>query len=181
MIYWTADTHFFHTKIIHYTNRPFSTVEEMNDVLINNINRVVSPSDTLYHLGDFAWRNAECIQNMRRAIICNNIHLIYGNHDRVIRHNKNLQRLFTSVGDITEVLLSHQRRIVLCHYGMRTWNAKFHGAWHLYGHSHDTLPEDDSLSFDVGVDCPEWNYTPISLDQIVSKMERKIENVSQAR
>jgi calcineurin-like phosphoesterase family protein len=45
----------------------------------------------------------------------------------------------------------------------------------LYGHSHGELPENDSLSFDVGVDCN--NYAPVSLDEVNERMEKKIERL----
>lgn len=56
MIYFTSDTHFFHNNIIKACNRPFASVEEMNDGLIKNWNNTVSPKDTIYHLGDCALR-----------------------------------------------------------------------------------------------------------------------------
>jgi calcineurin-like phosphoesterase family protein len=62
--------------------------------------------------------------------------------------------------------------ITLCHYALRVFNKSHHGSWHLYGHSHGTLPDDpNSLSFDVGVDC--HNYFPISLDQVKKIMSKK--------
>ncbi len=62
--------------------------------------------------------------------------------------------------------------IVMLHYSMRVWNKSHHGSWHLYGHSHGTLPDDpNSLSIDVGVDC--HNYQPISYDEIKSIMSKK--------
>jgi len=55
---------------------------------------------------------------------------------------------------------------------MRVWNKSHHGAWHLYGHSHGTLPDDkNSLSFDVGVDC--HNFTPINFEQVSAIMKKK--------
>jgi calcineurin-like phosphoesterase family protein len=55
---------------------------------------------------------------------------------------------------------------------MRVWNKSHHGAWHLYGHSHGTLPDDpNALSFDCGVDC--HNYTPISFEQVEAIMAKK--------
>ena len=58
-----------------------------------------------------------------------------------------------------------KQKIMLLHYSMRTWLSKSRGTWHLYGHSHGTLPDPrGEACFDVGVDC--WNYRPISYDEV---------------
>jgi calcineurin-like phosphoesterase family protein len=59
MLFFTADTHFGHANIIKYCQRPFSSVEEMNETLIANWNRVVAAEDTVYHLGDVALGDAK--------------------------------------------------------------------------------------------------------------------------
>ena len=53
MKYYTSDLHLFHTKIIEYEKRPFGSVEEMNNTIIDNINYRLTPDDELYILGDF--------------------------------------------------------------------------------------------------------------------------------
>ena len=52
MIYFISDTHFYHHRILEYTNRPFDRIEDMNETIIENWNKVVTPKDTVYHLGD---------------------------------------------------------------------------------------------------------------------------------
>lgn len=37
-----------------FAPRPFLSVEEMNETIINNWNKRVSPNDVVYHLGDIA-------------------------------------------------------------------------------------------------------------------------------
>lgn len=54
-VFFTSDTHFGHKAIIGFCDRPFSSVEEMTEVLVENWNSVVGPTDTIYHLGDFAF------------------------------------------------------------------------------------------------------------------------------
>lgn len=158
----TSDTHFGHDKIRTYCNRPFSSVEEMDAVIIENWNRVVSPGDRVIHLGDFSFKDPE----FYRKKLNGNIILCLGNHDR-----RNKLRGFNSIFQIFE-FREKEQPIVCCHYAMRIWNKSHYGAWHLYGHSHHTLPDiSDSLSLDVGMDG--WNYTPVSLEQVAQKMAAK--------
>lgn len=172
-IWFTADLHLGHTNVIKYTNRPFINIEEMDETLINNINRRVKLDDTLYIVGDFAGWSVEPkeFERYRRAIQCKNLHLIIGNHDRpVLAH---LNPLFTSIHDLLDLMINGQR-ITLCHYAMKTWHQSHRGAWSLYGHSHHGLEDDSSLlSIDIGVDGKGYNYSPLSLADIRAKMNEK--------
>ena len=56
MIYFTADLHLGHPAAIKFGNRPFENVEEMDKTLISNFNSIVKPNDTVYILGDIAYR-----------------------------------------------------------------------------------------------------------------------------
>lgn len=55
-IWFTADPHFGHATINRHCERPCASVAQMDEELLRNINDRVSPEDTLYHLGDFAFR-----------------------------------------------------------------------------------------------------------------------------
>ena len=52
-LFFTSDTHFNHTNILQYCNRPFKIVDQMNETIITNWNNVVEPDDIVFHLGDF--------------------------------------------------------------------------------------------------------------------------------
>lgn len=175
MIWFTADTHFFHKNIIDYSNRPFTSVEQMNETMVNNWNDRVHPGDIVYHLGDFALSNRiEPVRDLRsrlNGVIC----LIRGNHENTAEDMKDQ---FIWIKDYCEVkhpdpdAPNGLRKIVLCHYAMRVWNRSHYGAYHLYGHSHGSLPDDpNSLSFDVGVDC--HNYRPINFEEVKEIMSKK--------
>ena len=140
----------------------------MDARLIDNINRKVKKDDTLYHLGDFAYPKYRSVSSYRSEIVCRDIRLVIGNHDSV---TKDFKENFRIVDKRLDVIFNHQR-IVLDHYSMRVWDRSHHGAWHLYGHSHGSLPDDpNSLSFDVGVDCHK--YHPISFDEVSNIMKKK--------
>lgn len=80
MIYVISDTHFCHPNIIKLCNRPFNSVEEMNEELIKRWNAVVGPEDTVIHCGDFIMGS---INNIDKILPRLNgyIILIVGNHD----------------------------------------------------------------------------------------------------
>lgn len=167
-VYFTSDTHFGHVNIIKYCNRPYKTVEEMNESLIYNWNKVVKKNDIVYHLGDFCLGKIDEFDSYFNQLK-GKIILIEGNHDR--NANKNKHRFHEYHTGYIEVNVDGWP-IVLSHYAMKVWNNSHNGAFHLYGHSHGTLPDDiQSMSFDVGVDC--HNFTPISIKQIEKIMEKK--------
>lgn len=175
MIYFTSDTHFFHSNIIRYTNRPFKDAAEMNYELIKRWNEKITPNDTVYHLGDFA---LGCSENQLNSIISQlnfeHMHVVKGNHEKCFSdwYYRNKPRNISFYGSYLETKLSG-RDFTLCHYAMRVWNKSHRGAFHLYGHSHGTLPDDpNSKSFDAGVDC--HNYFPISLDEVIKIMDKKV-------
>lgn len=169
-IYLTSDLHLGHKNIIKHSNRPFKTVQEMDEALIGNFNSKVKPDDTVYILGDFAFGDGLKKAEKYFKRLNGNKHLIIGNHD-----SKHVVALpWESVSPLTEIKISKSTRLVLCHYAMRVWHHAYRGVYHLHGHSHGTLPENKSLSFDVGVDV--WNYSPVSLEDIKKKMFFKKEN-----
>lgn len=173
-VYFTADTHFGHKNIIKYSNRPFDSVEEMDRELIRRWNEKITPQDVVYHLGDFAFCERERILEIREQLN-GEIFLIKGNHD------KEAVKCKTAFGWIRDFYeLKHpdpnghngKHSVTLMHYAMRVWNRSHHGTFHLYGHSHGSLPDDPtSRSFDVGVDC--HNYYPISYAEVQEIMAQK--------
>jgi calcineurin-like phosphoesterase family protein len=178
MNFWfTSDFHFGHANIIKYSNRPFVDTIEMDETILRNLNRKVKPDDILYFLGDFLFGQDKIRRffNYRSRIKCNNIIAIWGNHDDVIRKDNNIRQAFSWSGDFKEAFPGG-KRITLCHYAMKIWNKSHHRAYHLYGHSHGSLPDDPtSCSFDVGVDTELFGhtrFTPYSLEEVVEIMTK---------
>jgi len=158
-IWFTSDTHYNHKSIVAGVSewedksgcRLFATLEEHNDKLVENFNKLVQPNDILYHLGDWSFGGFKAIEDFWSRLNCENIHLILGNHDHHIERNReDIQKLFKSVQHYKEIKING-RFIVLCHYAMRVWNHSHKGAWMLYGHSHGTL---DAMRPEIG--NPNW-------------------------
>ena len=51
--FFTSDTHFDDEFAISYSSRPFQSMDEMNAVMVERWNHVVTDEDFVYHLGDF--------------------------------------------------------------------------------------------------------------------------------
>jgi calcineurin-like phosphoesterase family protein len=166
--YMVSDYHFKHKGIIAHCDRPFSSSDEMDEVLIENTNKVVKFNDTLYLLGDFCWWNLplEEIYKLRRRINCKNIHLIWGNHDKHLKkfHRRGeINDLFTTYQDYLE--LNHNGQCyILFHYPIRDWDKKFHQSRHCSGHTHSKNRIIEANSFNIGVDA--WDFTPANINQI---------------
>lgn len=73
-VFFTADTHFGSERALTLSRRPFKTVEEMDETLINNWNSVVGKDDIVYHLGDFG--NYEIVKRLNGKVT-----LIWGNYE----------------------------------------------------------------------------------------------------
>ena len=159
MYFFTSDQHFNHRKIIKYCNRPYNSVEEMNESIISNHNEVVGKNDVVIHAGDFAFVNRESeAQKIFKRLNGNHIYL-KGNHDRWMP--KGTQYLWKKV--------VNKKHIAICHYAMRIWPGSHYGGWNLHGHSHGTLPPMKN-QYDIGVD--NNNYYPVSFDQLLDIMRK---------
>lgn len=168
----TADTHFGHASIIRNCARPYSSVEEMDEGLIDNWNAVVHPRDTVWHLGDFGFGDETRLAKIFHAL--NGAKkLIVGNHDLDSKGDvvKSIARLpWASVSYGHEIEHDGQR-ISLSHYAGLTWNAEHHGAYQAFGHSHGRLMGLPG-SVDVGVDAQD--YRPISVEEFVRQADDTI-------
>lgn len=184
LTFFISDLHFGHENVIKYSNRPFLSVEEMDQTLVDNWNSIVKEKDTVIIAGDIAMRYSSNYAYNIVKKLKGHKHLVFGNHDKAIKKNKDFVNLFESVSDLLTVKVQDKeaiggtRRIVVCHYPMLVWDRSHYGAWHLHGHCHGTLPDDNtSLRFDIGVDA--WTtygtklYRPIEYNEIKERMKLK--------
>ncbi|MDR0741687.1 MAG: hypothetical protein LBF28_02845 [Rickettsiales bacterium] len=78
-----ADPHFDSENIIKFGARPFISVAEMNETIIQNYNIIVGKHDKCYWLGDIMYNaTKEKVAGILRQMHGRKL-LIIGNHDRV--------------------------------------------------------------------------------------------------
>jgi calcineurin-like phosphoesterase family protein len=177
-----SDTHFGHKNICRGVTewrlpdgsvpiaqtRDFDTIGQMNDAIVNGINSVVGQDDVLIHLGDWSFGGFENIKIFRDRIVCQEIHLILGNHDHHIENNRSdCQELFASVNHYTKLMYKFDT-LVLMHYPIDSWDGLNKGHIHLHGHVH--LPTGKIFGkgrrMDVGIDG-SLLFAPYSLDNVI--------------
>lgn len=163
-IYLTADLHLGHENIIRYCDRPFRNADEMNGALVGNILETVKQTDTLYVLGDFAFRPevfaayAALIESQCAVV------WVHGNHDPKQRRDP-----------LATDFKHAKHHFYACHYPWATWRPN---TVMLHGHCHGSevaLPSDSRQQwrYDVGVDT-EWDgrrYYPVPIEAVLARME----------
>lgn len=170
-VWFTSDLHFWHKNICKYCNRPFESIEAMNEALIENWNKVVKDDDVVFILGDLGFCGYEKLEPLMKKLKGKK-YLVQGNHDSdkivaklyqadiIEDYYKMITITVTGDEEIPEQVL------VLCHFPMIDWENKEKGSWMVHGHQHQ-LPETPSCSvmhWDVGVD--KNNLTPVSFEQL---------------
>lgn len=178
-VFFTSDTHFNHTNIIRFCDRPFGSTEEMNEKLIGNWNSVVGLDDIVFHLGDFCLGgSAEWTKVLDR--LNGKIYLIIGNHDL-----KNMKQGF--IGRFEHVAMEMRieigkQKIYLNHYPFLCFEGGYKDVWQLFGHVH-TRKNNTGIDagrlqylyptqYDVGVDNND--FMPVSFEQVKKIIEKQV-------
>lgn len=177
MNFYIADTHFGHRNIIRYDNRPFFTVKEMDDTLIDRWNEVVGDKDTVYILGDFSWYQEGETLKILDCLSGRKV-LIKGNHDKI---SHQVAKQFVKVCDYLEIT-DDNTRVVMSHYPMPFWNGQFRDSVHLYGHVHNShqwnfcrswrrelqqIQDIPMRMYNVGCMMEYMDYMPRTLEEII--------------
>jgi len=161
-VYVCSDPHYSHKNLIKSlsswesgAHRDFKSIPHHNDTLVNNINNLVKKEDVLFILGDVAFGGHENVRALMDRIIVDEVHLIYGNHDRHIINNRDgIRNCFTSSHKQLDIMIDNDQ-FVLFHYPILEWENCHKGSYHLYGHQHN-LPQNRfsnrGRSMDVGFD-----------------------------
>lgn len=185
-VYVTSDQHFNHNNILTFEpkSRPFKTVDEMNETLIDNWNSVVQSDDTVWQLGDFVMGLADTVNDILPKLN-GRIIIVLGNHDTHSKIKKYLDCGVIVTPDYYAIAVDNSsgKKIIMCHYprNMIKEDTDSYGSilnghaddylW-LYGHIHSAAPHgynQNDNSYHVGVDTN--NLTPVLLDDVLKSIK----------
>lgn len=187
--WYTSDLHLGHANIVTFCDRPWDTVEQMNEGIVQRWNDVVAPDDEVYVLGDLALGKLD--DSLAVAARLNGIkYLVPGNHDRCwsgyrrdgkvrpedVKRYEEAGFMVLAERVITDLDRGHSPEVLLCHFPYMlderhgTRYAEHHpedqGMWLLHGHTHSTkILSDHPRQIHVGMDA--WGYTPVDEEWIL--------------
>lgn len=172
MTYWfSSDYHLGHANIIKYCDRPFESLKEMEDTIVNNHNSRVKPDDTVFFLGDFCFTNSkggkkgEGEQTKAKEYLKRlngNFVMVKGNHDANNSQKSCIEGIVIKLGG-EEMYLTH-----------KPTNYTDRCRINIVGHVHEAWKKrvyEDTILINVGVDV--WDFKPINIQEILREVEKE--------
>lgn len=178
MNFYSSDFHCQHYNMTKA--RGFQSCQEMEDVIVENFNSIITKRDVLYHLGDFYWNNdMEGIRKFIARLNCKKLIFLKGNHDKPLI--KFMQRTKNSKLELYSDLLvkDGDYKLHLYHYPINDWDRKHHNKdnnykyLHAFGHQHavNTTPHfQEKGAVNVNVDMN--NYMPLNINDIAEIIKK---------
>lgn len=179
MIYYIADTHFRDQSIFDKCKRPFKSIEDMENIIIDNWNKRVKDDDVVYVLGDIAKDDDSSIIQIFEKLNGHK-HLIVGNHDHQILDSIRKSKLFESINFI-DLIMDNGRKVCVCHYPLMDWMEFNRNGILVYGHIHNKSAKNgysyklmkeyykDLPAYNCGVDV--CDFEPKTLDELINLKE----------
>ena len=179
MIYYISDTHFRDQSIFDKCKRPFKSLQEMEETIVQKWNTKINDDDVVYVLGDLVKDDdASAIQIFNK--LKGHKHLIVGNHDHQLLEVIEDSSLFETIRFI-DLIFDKNRKVCVCHYPLMDWMEFNRQGVLVYGHIHnktamngnayklmkefyETLP-----AYNCGVDV--CNFEPKTLDELIRLKE----------
>jgi calcineurin-like phosphoesterase family protein len=158
-VFFISDLHFGHKNLENLRGR---SVEETDNLIINNWNNIITKRDVVYVLGDITMEKYSLLSFYLNQLK-GDIRVIGGNHDN-IQCCKELQRLNIPVMGCLEY-----KGFICTHIPIHPHELKGFYRGNIHGHIHD-------ISVDLGPDyinvtCEHINYIPITLEKIIEKKQ----------
>ncbi len=154
-IWLISDTHFNHSNIIKYCDRPYSSTSEMDWDMVEKWNSVVKENDHVYHLGDVYMKASKGYIENLLSKLNGKKRLILGNHDN--GQDQILHRHFEKI-----MLWRNFDKVVLSHIPLREESIPGKNRINVHGHIHQNKSPDGPYKC---VCVEQINYTPINLEE----------------
>lgn len=172
-MYLTSDNHFGHRNIIGYCDRPFKSVEEMDEAMIQRWNQNVGDESTVLVVGDFSFYDFETTKRIVQRLKGRKT-LIRGNHDKSHSDKWFLKAGFDAVIEHMMLMLSIDPRNQAEVQHHPVYNTKYGAGILFHGHAHNYCKAkhyvtNNQVLLNVGVDC--WNFAPVHLDILVDTVK----------
>ena len=156
-----SDTHFFHVNVGRYCNRP----DNWQELIIKNWNNLISPEDTVLHLGDFAFGKRSNFDLLTEELH-GKIILIRGNHDRLGRVRYESHGV-TIINEPIHVELAEKTKIIFSHWPV----VPLEDGWiNLHGHIHNNPPPPEGSTLGpnhINMSIEVREYRPCRLKDIL--------------
>ena len=175
-IFIVSDWHFLHNREFIFKPRGFSSIEEMDEIIIQNHNEIVKPEDDVYCLGDCVLGGADSLEQgleMMRALN-GRLHLVRGNHDSDKRW-----AAYSTLPNVVEqqnaIYIKYQNHhFYLSHYPTFTGNLEKESlqqiTCNLYGHSHQKRKFYNDIPFMYCTCLDAHNNYPVNMDDVIKDM-----------
>lgn len=158
--YLIADTHFGHNGIHNKFRQEFSSDEEHNETIHENILACAGKRNTLWLLGDICFKTDQFRKVWEYAQGFQTVHVVLGNHEH---------------GAFPQFCVDHHVHIhgVIKRWGFWLSHAPIHPqelyrGKNIHGHVHRNTVDD--LNY-FNVSCENIGYKPISLQDVKQRME----------
>jgi calcineurin-like phosphoesterase family protein len=177
-LFITSDLHFGHKQKFVYEHRGYTSPQEMDEDIVNKINKIVGKDGILLHLGDLSLNTSESrLLEIFSKLKIKEFWSIWGNHNEPLfsLRKKIYNFLFLDFGHY--LTMSFDKKQFVCfHFPIMAWDGMFHGSMHLCGHSHgknslSRIEAKQSKILDCGWDV---HSKPISMLEIEKIMKTKL-------
>lgn len=182
MKYFTSDWHIGHENVIKFSDRPFKSIEAMNQTIIDMVLDTVKKGDEIFFLGDLGYSPEpleRLFKNLPKRV---NFNWVIGNHDKkLLSYFKQKCNRIDFIQETVVKIDEEKQRVVMCHYPMLTWNQSHRNAWLLFGHHHINGHGAEILEklmigkmFNVNIECND--YQMYDENDIIKIMSKKKDN-----
>jgi len=163
-VWFTSDFHLGHNNIRNLCSRPYQSVEEMDDNLIENVNEAAKENHELFFLGDFSLCRKDRLKRYMERIVCRKKTLIVGNHDTMrpqwyVENGWQLASPYPLVV-LGSIILSHRMQ------PLPPESAFFN----LFGHVHNHMPHRPDPRH-MNVSCDVTDFRPVNLEYVLDQIK----------